>query len=70
MPVEDLEDPLLDRPHEAEVHDLDRMLLPDAMDPADALLDAHRIPGEVEVDDAAAELEVQPLAADVGGQQH
>src|SRR5207245_4217654 len=67
--VEDRQDALLDRAGEAEVEDLDGLGLPDAVQPADALLDPHRVPRQVEVDQAVAELEVEPLAADVGRQQ-
>ena len=40
-----------------------------AVDAADALLDTHRIPGQVVVDQQVAELEVEPLAADLRRQQ-
>ena len=45
-----------------QVDDADfRIYLPQAVDAADALLDAHRIPGHIVVDQGAAELEVQAL---------
>ena len=44
-------------------------LLPDAIHAANALLDAHGIPGDVEIDDDVAELEVQAFAAGIGGNQ-
>ena len=53
-----------------EVDDGDRLaLLSVAVNAADALLDAHGIPGQIVVDEEIAELEVETLAADFGGQQ-
>ena len=53
-----------------EVDDGDRLaLLAVAVDAADALLDAHGIPGQIVVDEEIAELEVETLAADLGGEQ-
>jgi hypothetical protein len=43
------------------------VLLPDAIDTADPLLDLHRVPREVVVHDHVAELEVQTFAACIGG---
>ena len=40
------------------------------VDTADPLLDPHRVPGNVVVHQAIAELEVQSFRADLGGQQH
>ena len=40
------------------------------MEPPDALLDLHGVPGQVEVDESLAKLEVVALPADVGRQQH
>ena len=40
-----------------------------AVDAADALLHAHGVPGQVVVDQAIAELVVEALAADLGGEQ-
>src|SRR5258708_655338 len=45
-------------------------LLAIAVDPSNALLDPHRIPREVVVDEQIAELEVQALAAHLGGEHH
>ena len=45
-------------------------LLAVAVDAADALLDPHRVPRQVVVDEEVAELEVEALAADFGRQQH
>ena len=44
-------------------------VLADAVDAADALLDRHRVPGHVEVDQGVAELDVAPLAARLRAQQ-
>ena len=41
-------------------------LLADAVDSSDALFNAHRVPGQVVVDDQAAELQVHALGSDVG----
>ena len=46
------------------------VLLPDAIHPPNALLDAHRVPRHVEIDDDVAELQVQTFATRVGGNQH
>ena len=45
------------------------MWLPDSVHSANSLLDAHRIPWHIEVDDDMAELEVQPFAASIGRNQ-
>ena len=53
-----------------QVHDADGgVALADQIDATDALLDAHRAPRHVVVDERAAELEVQPLGCGVGAQQ-
>src|SRR5439155_1945925 len=70
LAVEHLEDMVLDGPGSGEVEDPHRLRLADAVDTADALLDPHRIPGQVVVDDRVAELEVASLAADVGREQN
>ena len=60
----------LDRAFVVEVHDTDsRMALADPVDAADPLLDPHRVPGHVVVDQRAAELEIQPLGGGVGAQE-
>src|SRR5207245_8120848 len=56
-------------PRGGEVHDVDLARLPDAVQPADALLDHHRVPGEVVVHEHVAELEVPSFAAGAGGDQ-
>ena len=53
----------------AEVDDLGGDRAADAVEPADPLLDHARVPGQVEEDEPAAELEVPPLAARLGGDQ-
>ena len=54
---------------QAEIEDVDIARLTDAVDAADALFDRHRIPGQIVVDDGAAELEVAAFAANFGRQQ-
>ena len=50
---------------------MNRPLLADAIHAADALLEPHGVPGQLEVDDeAAALLQVQAFAGGVGGEQH
>jgi len=53
----------------ADVGDLDRLVPADAVEATDALLDGGRGPGEIEENEAVAELEVAPFAAALGGQQ-
>jgi hypothetical protein len=45
------------------------VLLPDAVEAADALLDLHRVPGQVVVDQGVTELEIAPLSAGLGGDE-
>jgi len=61
--LEQLEQVFLERAGLDEIVDAHRMLLAEAMEAADALLDFHRVPGQIEVDEAMAELEVAPLGA-------
>src|SRR5436309_14236730 len=50
---------------------MNRALLADAIDPADPLLQTHRIPRQLEIDDdPAALMEVESLAGGVGREQH
>src|SRR5581483_10792514 len=56
----------LDRVLGAEVEDPDLRLLADPVDAAHALLEPHRVPGQVVVDHQVAELEVDPLARRLG----
>ena len=53
----------LDRVGEHKVVDLRRVLLSIAMDAADALLDVHGVPREVEIEEDAGELQVDAFAA-------
>ena len=57
------EDAFVDGAFVDEVHDEDRLfLLADPIDSTDALLDLHRVPRKVVVDDCRAEFEVETLA--------
>ncbi len=56
-------------PRDSEIEDRHRVLLTDAVDSTDALLDPHRVPRQVVVDQDVAELEVPALAAGLGGDQ-
>ena len=67
--LEQVEQRRLDRPGGDQVEDVDVVGLADPAEPADALLDPHRVPGQVEVADGVGELEVSPLAAGLGGEQ-
>ena len=68
--VEKMENLLLQRPtgHEIEYEYL--ALLTNAIDASDTLLDGHRIPRHVEIDQRIAELHVAPLAAGFGREQN
>ena len=59
----------LDGVFQGEVESPHHVGLADAINPTDALLQLHRIPGQVVVDDHVAELQVQALAAGIGGDQ-
>ena len=48
----------------------DNVLLSDAVHPANALLDPHRVPRHVEVDDDVAELQVQTFTTGIRRNQH
>ena len=64
------EEARLGRAGRQQVDGVNRPLLADAIDAADALLQAHRVPGQFEIDDEpAATLEVQAFASRVGRQQ-
>ena len=64
--AEDVEHTLLDGAGDEKIEDRSPVLLADAVDPADALLDLHRVPRQVVVDQDVAELEVSALAAGLG----
>ena len=68
--LKDLPHPQLDRIFEREVECSYGMLLSDTVHPANALLEPHRIPREIVVYDDVAELQVQPLASGLGGNEH
>ena len=69
-PVEPLEDLLLDGPLDREVEDEDPLGgLSQAVEPADPLLDDHRVPGKVVVEQDVAELEVEAFATHLAGEQ-
>src|SRR6266566_636808 len=68
--VEQLEDVRLDRSRRGEVHNVDFALLPDAVQPSDALLHHHRVPGQIVVHQHVAELQIASFAAGAGGDQH
>jgi len=70
LAVEDLQDIILNRALGREIEYLHRAGLADAVDASDALLDALRVPGQVEVEHETAELEVAPLARRLGREQH
>src|SRR5690606_3494216 len=63
--LQDLADTVFDRVLEHEVDSAYRVRLTDAVHPADALLQAHWIPGNVVVDNYMAELEVETLTTGV-----
>ena len=46
-----------------EVVDAHRVLLAEAVQPADALLDFHRVPRQVEIGQAMRELQIAPFSA-------
>jgi len=69
--VDPCDDVGLDGAGSGEVQDVDLLgLLTEAVDSPDALLDLHRIPGQVVVDNHRAELEVEALARHPGRQHH
>ena len=68
--VEPTVDLLLDRVFRDQVDNVDRFRsLANPVDTADPLLDLHRVPGKIPVYEDAAELKIQPLAANFGGEQ-
>ena len=69
LELQHAEHPFFDRSLRDEVDDLDRLLLPQPMHPADALLQHGRIPGQVHVDDDRRELQIQADATRIGRQK-
>ncbi|MBT9156885.1 MAG: hypothetical protein DDT37_01876 [Firmicutes bacterium] len=68
--LEHLTDPMFDRILKDEVDRADGVRLPDAINPANSLLEPHRVPGDVVVDHHMTELEVQALPAGVSGDKN
>src|SRR5712671_5321970 len=52
-----------------QIVDAHRVLLAEPVKTSDALLDLHRIPGQIEIDQAMAELKVPPLGAAAAEQE-
>ena len=65
------QDPRFPRVAGDQMHGMDGTALSDAIDAADPLLEAHRVPRQLEVDDeAAGVVQIQPFARRVGRQQN
>lgn len=62
---ENFANPMLDGVFEYEIDGSHNMRLPDAVHAPNTLLDPHRVPRHVEVDDDMAELKIEALAASV-----
>ena len=52
-----------------EIVDAHRVLLAEPVQASDALLDLHRIPGQIEIDEPMTKLKVAPLSAAAGEQE-
>jgi len=59
-----------DRVARGEVDDVRLTSLADAVDAADALLHDHRVPGQLVIHEAIAELQIQPLRAGTRRHEH
>src|SRR5919108_6013427 len=68
--LQDIEDMILQGLAYREIEDKDISVLANPVQPADPLLDPHRIPGEIEIDQGVAELQVSALAARFGGKEN
>ena len=69
-PLEVMPDPFFHRARLQEMDGVNASLLSQAVDATHPLLEAKRIPGQLQVDDQSApSMEVQALAGGVGGQQ-
>src|ERR1700681_2031972 len=69
--LEPIEDARLAGVARDEIEGVNAGRLTDAIDAVNTLLEAHRIPRQLEIDDDAARLvKVQPLAGGVGGQKN
>ena len=64
------QDPLFDAVPGRDEHLLDRPLRADAVHAGDALLEAGRVPGDVEIDDDVGRLEIETQPAGVGADEH
>ena len=69
-PLEDIQHTFFYSSLHPQVEDLDYFVLTDAVYASDPLLDSHRIPWQVVVDQKVAELEVPALATSLGGDQY
>src|SRR6516164_6716618 len=67
--VEQMKKLLLQRAASHEVEDEQLALLADAIDASNALLDRHRIPGHVKIDERVAKLNVASFATGLGAQE-
>jgi len=68
--LQSLEDVGLACPPGNKVKDMDRSRLADAVDPPNALFESHRVPRQLQIDDApAARLKIQPFACGVRGKK-
>ena len=65
-PFKDVQDSALDRSLDVEVENSDRMLLADAVNAPDPLLDAHWIPRQIVVNQDVSELEIATFSARFG----
>ena len=68
--VEEAQDLLLQGVAGNEVKNENLALLADAIDPSDALLDGHRIPRHVEIDEGVAKLDIASFTARFGTEKH
>ncbi len=68
--VEDFEQVIFHRAARRKVENAHFAILPDAVNAPDALFDAHRVPGNVEIDHRAAKLEIASFPGGFGGEQH
>ena len=68
--LEDFLHPVFNSVLQDEVECPDNVFLADAVHSADALLQAHGVPRQVVIDDHVAKLQIQALAAGIGGYKH
>src|SRR5439155_12322246 len=67
--IQNPENVFLERVSNDQIEDKNLPFLPDSMQPPDTLLNRHRIPRQIEVDQRVAELKVASLAAGFGAYQ-